>query len=77
MAKLIRIAIFPDGRVQADVEGVKGKACTDYIGVLKDMLKAEVIDSSFTPEYFSDQSQEVRLESTTDSRQANRGEASR
>lgn len=77
MAKFIRIAIYPDGRVQADVEGVKGKACTDYIGVLKDMLKAEVIESHFTPEYFSEQSQKVRLESTGESKQTNRGEASR
>lgn len=77
MAKFIRIAIYPDGRVQADVEGVKGKACTDYIGVLKDMLKAEVIESHFTLEYFSEQSQEVRLESTSESKQTNRGEASR
>ena len=77
MAKLIRLAIYPDGRVQADVEGIKGKACTDYIGVLKDMLKAEVIDSHFTPEYYGEQSVEVRVDTSTETRGLNQGGSSR
>ncbi len=51
MAKRIRISILPDGRVQAEVQGVKGKACTDYIGVLEALLDAETVDSAYTPEY--------------------------
>lgn len=51
MAKRIKVSILPDGRVQAEVQGVKGKACTDYIGVLEALLDAEAVDSAYTPEY--------------------------
>ena len=51
MTKRIRIQIFPDGRVQAETEGIKGKACTSYISILQEILDAEVVDSTYTPEY--------------------------
>lgn len=52
MTKQMRIQIFPDGRVQANVNGIPGRACTDYIKVLEELLDAETIDSSYTPEYY-------------------------
>jgi hypothetical protein len=55
MAKTITISILPDGRVQAEVRGVKGNACTDYIGILESLLDAEAIDSAYTPEYSIEQ----------------------
>lgn len=51
MSKRIRVSILPDGRVQAEVHGVKGKACTNYIGVLEALLDAEAVDSAYTSEY--------------------------
>jgi len=38
--------------VQAEVQGIKGKACTSYISILEELVKAEAVDSSYTPEYF-------------------------
>jgi len=55
MSKKIQLRIFPDGRVQAEVQGIKGKACTDYIEILEEVLNAEVYESSFTPEYYENQ----------------------
>lgn len=55
MSKKIQIRIFPDGRVQAEVQGIKGKACTDYIEILEEVLNAEVYESSYTPEYYENQ----------------------
>lgn len=52
MAKQIKIRIFPDGKVQAETQGIKGKSCTNYIKILEDILGAEVVDSSYTPEYY-------------------------
>lgn len=72
MAKRIRIAILPDGRVQAEVQGVKGKACTNYVGVLEELLNAEVIDSQYTPEYYADGETENRLEISEQTRSENR-----
>jgi len=54
VAKTIRIAIRPDGKVQAEVQGIKGRACTDYVKILEDLLDAEVLDSHYTPEYYAD-----------------------
>ncbi len=50
--KHIKLKIFPDGQVQAEVLGFKGKKCADYISILEQMLDAEAIDSVKTSEYF-------------------------
>lgn len=49
--KQIKLKIFPDGQVQAEVQGFFGKKCADYISILEQMLDAEAIDSERTPEY--------------------------
>lgn len=51
MAKQVRIQVFPDGRIQADIHGIKGKKCANYIRVLEEILDARTIDSDYTPEY--------------------------
>ncbi|HEY7033385.1 MAG TPA: DUF2997 domain-containing protein [Thermomicrobiales bacterium] len=48
----IVIQLFPDGQIQVDVQGIKGKKCTDYIRVLEEILEAESVDSAYKPEYF-------------------------
>jgi hypothetical protein len=60
MTKQIKIQIYPDGRIQADIAGIKGKKCTDYIQILEEILNAEAVESSYTPEYY--QTEEVNLE---------------
>jgi len=50
--KQIKLKIFPDGQVQAEVLGFRGKKCADYISILEQMLDAEAIDSERTPEYY-------------------------
>lgn len=62
MAKQIQLRVYPDGRVEAVVRGVKGKRCTDYIKVLEDVLQAEVLESEYTPEYY--ETETVELEET-------------
>ncbi|WP_042462779.1 DUF2997 domain-containing protein [Neobacillus dielmonensis] len=52
MAKQLRIQIFQDGQIQAEVLGIKGKKCTDYISLLEELLEAETVDSEYTPEYY-------------------------
>lgn len=57
--KQIKLRIFPDGHVQADVVGFRGKKCADYISILEEMLDAEAIDSERTAEYFLQDSEVV------------------
>lgn len=64
MDKKINIRIFPDGTVQAEVEGVKGKKCTDYIKIIEELLEAETVDSDYTPEYYESEILNLETEST-------------
>ena len=52
MEKKIQIRIFPDGTVQAEVDGIKGKTCRNYIKIIEELLEAKTIDSNYTPEYY-------------------------
>ena len=55
----LKIRIFPDGQIQAETSGIKGKACTDYVKVLEKLLIAKVVESTYTEEYYQIWSQEV------------------
>ena len=50
--KQLKISIHPDGTVQAATEGIKGKACRDYVKVLEQLTGARAVDSEYTPEYY-------------------------
>lgn len=60
--KQIKLKIFPDGQVQAEVLGFQGKKCADYISILEQMLDAEATDSERTPEYYLEEG--VQIEGT-------------
>jgi hypothetical protein len=60
MSKKIVMKIRPDGKIEAHVEGVKGKKCVSYIKEIEDMLGARVVNMTYTPEYY--ESEEELLE---------------
>lgn len=62
MSKQVRIRIFSDGKVQAEVNGVKGKKCTKYINILEELLKSQVVDSEYTNEYFEQENNLIEME---------------
>lgn len=49
--KQIKLRIYTDGKIGAETNGVKGKACLDYISILEQLTGAVTVDSAFTPEY--------------------------
>jgi hypothetical protein len=53
----IQVRIFPDGRIKAEVIGVKGKSCVDYIAILEQLLDAEATESAYTDEYYETEQQ--------------------
>ncbi|ACA43680.1 DUF2997 domain-containing protein [Clostridium botulinum] len=55
MTKQIKLRIYPDGIVQAEVEGIKGKKCTNYISIIENLLEAKVADSEYTSEYYEEE----------------------
>jgi hypothetical protein len=52
MAKKLIIKIRPDGRIEANTSGIKGKECLSYIKVLEELLQADTYRSEFTEEYY-------------------------
>ena len=60
MAKKIRVRIYPDGRIDAVTKGIKGKKCTDYIGLIEKLLNAKTVDSAYTEEYYETEQISVR-----------------
>lgn len=65
MGKQIQIKIQPDGKIEAQTIGMKGKKCTDYIQILEDMLNAKTIESAYTDEYYQTEDQELNEEILT------------
>ncbi len=59
-SKRIQLRVYPDGRIEAVTQGVKGQACMDYIAVLEALLGAETITSEFIPEYHETEEEAVR-----------------
>ncbi len=53
--KQLKIRIFPDGKVQSETQGVKGKACLNYIGILEQLAGARAVDSDYTGEYYEEE----------------------
>lgn len=49
--KKIKLRIYTDGKIDAETQGIKGKACLDYIAILEQLTSATTVDSAFTAEY--------------------------
>jgi acylphosphatase len=73
MTQRIQLRVYPDGRIEAVVQGVKGKKCTDYIAVLEELLQAETVESAYTPEYYEPEEVRVRQEELAPQRIQGRG----
>lgn len=48
----IDIKIRPDGKIEAETFGIKGKKCIDYLKIIEKLTNAKVYDSDYTSEYF-------------------------
>ena len=48
----MKIRLFPDGSIQMETEGIKGKKCTDYAKVLAKLADAKIENIEKTSEYY-------------------------
>lgn len=51
MGKL-KIKLLPDGTIQMETEGIKGKKCMDYAKVLERLADAKIYKQAKTEEYY-------------------------
>ena len=50
--KQMKIKLLPNGEIQMETIGVKGKKCLDCIEVLKKLVDAKITDTQLTQEYY-------------------------
>lgn len=55
----MKIRLFPDGTIQMETEGIKGKRCTDYAKVLERLADAKISSLEHTEEYYQSEVLEV------------------
>lgn len=48
----MKIRLFPDGTIQMETEGIKGKKCMDYAKVLEKLADAKIYTLDKTEEYY-------------------------
>ena len=56
MAKKMQIKLLPNGEIQMETHGVKGKKCLDYIEVLKKLVDVKITDTQLSEEYYETES---------------------
>lgn len=48
----IQLRIFPDGKVQGTVDGIKGKQCTDYVEIIEELTASRTWESHYTEDFY-------------------------
>ena len=51
MTKQIKIRVYPDGRIESETVGIKGKSCLNYVEEVENLTGAKIVKSEFTHEY--------------------------
>lgn len=55
MAKKLVIKLLPNGEVQMETKGVKGKKCLEYVPFLEQLADVKVQSQEFTREYYEEE----------------------
>lgn len=57
--KKLKIKLLPNGEIQMETHGVKGKKCLDYIEVLKKLVDVKISDTQLSEEYYETETEVV------------------
>ena len=52
MKKQLKIKLLPNGEIQMETKGIKGKKCLKYVDFLEKLADAKVHKQEFTSEYY-------------------------
>ena len=58
MAKKLQIKLLPDGTIQVETFGIKGKKCEEYIPLIEELTNAKVVSKSYTKEFYETEENE-------------------
>ncbi len=59
MSKKMKIRLLPNGEIQMETQGIKGKKCLDYIKVLQQLVNVKITDTQLTNEYYETESEMI------------------
>ena len=52
MSKKLKIRLLPNGEIQMETVGVKGKECLDYIKLLQKLVDVKITKTELKDEYY-------------------------
>ncbi len=53
--KQLKIKLLPNGEIQMETIGIKGKKCLDYVNLLKKIADVKIIKQEYTEEYYQNE----------------------
>ena len=62
MSKKLKIKLLPNGEIQMETVGIKGKKCLDYINVLKKLVDVNISETQYSQEYYEIDSEVTRAQ---------------
>ncbi len=60
--KKLKIKLLPNGEIQMETHGIKGKKCLDYIEVLKKLADVKITDTQLSQEYYETETELINYE---------------
>ncbi len=60
----MKIRLFPDGTIQMETEGIKGKRCMDYAKVLEKLTDSKISSIERTEEYYEPEVLNIETDAT-------------
>lgn len=58
----LKIKLLPNGEIQMETHGVKGKKCLDYIEILKKLVDVKITDTQLSQEYYETETEVTTTE---------------
>lgn len=55
MKKQLKIKLLPNGEIQMETKGIKGKQCLQYADLLEKLADAKITKQELTSEYYEEE----------------------
>lgn len=62
MTKKLKIRLHPNGEIEMETVGVKGKECLDYIKLLQKLTEVKISKTELKDEYYETETQIINCE---------------
>ena len=53
--KQLKIKLLPNGKIEMETKGIKGKKCLDYVELLKILADVKIENQTLTSEYYEEE----------------------